>query len=147
MANQFGLPDSNYGSGYGSTWGTSNGLSAASASGGGSMAWITAGASILGSLGASGAAKKKAKLDFKNQQKLNEQGGVISRQNSQFDAQQNYYYHQLDRQEKMRGLDEFRKFSTVKDYAPDYTNTNPAPLNTAVMPAYNAGAYAPAPIK
>lgn len=104
--------------------------------------WVAAAGSILGSLGSSGAAKKQAKTDFKNTQKLNEQEGVISRQNSQFDAEQQYYYKQLQRQEAARGLDEFRKFSTVKQFAPEYVNTNPTPILPAEKPVYNQGSFA-----
>jgi hypothetical protein len=54
------------------------------------------------------------------------------------------YYKQQDKMEKLRGLDEFRKFSTVQNFAPQYTNTNPNPVTQAVLPQYNTGAYAPA---
>lgn len=106
------------------------------------MAWIAAGASILSSLGAGGAAKKAAKTDLKNKKILNEQEGGISRQNSQFNMELEYYYKQLDKKDKMRGLDEFRKFSTVKNFSPNYANTTAAPV-LPTAPQATAGAYAP----
>lgn len=110
--------------------------------------WIAASGGVLKSLGAAGGAKKKDARDFKNEQRLNEQKGVISRQNSQFDAEQDYYYKQLQRQEAMRGLDEFRKFSTVSQFAPQYQNTNPNPVLPAERPVFNAGSYvASKPVK
>jgi hypothetical protein len=109
--------------------------------------WAAAAANVLGSLGAAGAAKKKAKEDFKNERKLNEQEGVIGRQNAQFGRELDEYYKNQDRQEKMRGLAEFRKFSTVSDFAPQYQNTNPVPVIPIAKPNYNTGAYAPATIK
>lgn len=34
-------------------------------------------------------------------------------QQSRFDADQSYYYNQLNRQSKQRGLDQFRQFNTI----------------------------------
>lgn len=44
---------------------------------------------------------------------------------SQFNAEQDYYYQQLNRKNKERGLAEFRKFNTMSSFAPGYTQTNP----------------------
>lgn len=106
--------------------------------------WVQAAGAVLGAFGSGGAKKKAAKEDFKNQTKLNEQEGVIGRQNTAYAMELEDYYKQLDRAEKLRGLDEFRKFSTVSQFAPQYTNTNPNPVREVVMPQYNSGTYAPA---
>lgn len=42
---------------------------------------------------------------------------------SQFNAEQDYYYNQLEKQNKERGLSEFRKFSSLSSYAPEYQQT------------------------
>ena len=39
---------------------------------------------------------------------------------SQFEREQEDYYNQLDRQRKQRGLDQFRQFSTMSQFAPEY---------------------------
>lgn len=105
------------------------------------MAWITAGATVLSSLGGASSAKKKAKQDYKNQKKLTTLEAKLQRQNSQFAAEQDYYYKQLERKGKMRGLDEFRKFSTVKNFAPTYSNDNTGPV-VPVKPEFDQGVYA-----
>lgn len=43
---------------------------------------------------------------------------------SRFEKQQDYYYNQLNRQNKERGLAEFRKFSSMGSFAPEYQQTN-----------------------
>lgn len=105
------------------------------------MAWIAAGAAILGSLGSSGAEKKAQKKANEFELKKIGLEGTISRENSQFDAEQNYYYKQLDRQGKKRGLDQFRQFSTVKNFTPNYVANDPQ-IATPVKPTFNQGAYA-----
>lgn len=99
--------------------------------------WISAAGAALSFF----SSNKKAKEDKKatKEQTLMEISGA--RQNSQFDAEQAYYYQQLGREEKMRGLDEFRKFSTVQSFAPGYTNTNPNPIVIPTKPEYNQGTY------
>ena len=99
--------------------------------------WIAAIGGLFSSLGGSGSAKKQAKQDFKNQLKLLNEQGLISRKNTQFEKSLDYYYQQKDKQERMRGLDEFRKFSKVNNYAPTYVNNNPGPQVPA-MPNYAA---------
>lgn len=106
--------------------------------------WIQAAGAVLGGIASGGAKKKAVEQDFKNTSKLNEQEGVIGRQNTQFAAELEQYYKQLEKTEKLRGLDEFRKFSTVSQFAPNYSNTNPNPVTPVVMPQYNSGTYAPA---
>lgn len=72
--------------------------------------------------------------------------GKVGRENSQFNAEQEYYYRQLARQEAKRGLDQFRKFSTVANYAPQYRDTNPGPI-LPTKPTYNQGQYSDASSK
>ena len=50
---------------------------------------------------------------------------------SAFNAEQDDYYSQLGRSRKQRGLDNFRQFNTVKDYAPSYAGND----TTIVMPS------------
>jgi hypothetical protein len=66
---------------------------------------------------------------------------MIARQNAAFEAELRHFYEQLNKQEKKRGLDQFRTFSTVKNYAPDFVDTNPGPV-LPTKPGYNTGEYA-----
>lgn len=50
---------------------------------------------------------------------------------SQFEREQDDYYNQLNRQRKQRGLDTFRQFSTLNQFAPNYT---PAAQQEIVVP-------------
>lgn len=99
--------------------------------------WLQAAGAALSFFSASKKSKDDAKA--KKEDTLMQISGA--RQNSQFDAEQAYYYNQLARQEKMRGLEEFRKFSTVQSFAPGYTNTNPNPIVVPTKPEYNKGTY------
>ncbi len=105
--------------------------------------WAAAAGALFKGLGNSGSTKKAAKEDLKSKLKLNEQEGVIGRQNSAFEMALEDYYNQRDRAAKSRGLDEFRKFSTVGNFAPEYKNDVPA-IQVPTMPVHNQGAYAPA---
>ena len=138
MPDSFGLPEASWGSGYGSTWGTGNGLAAASSSSGGSGSmWIQAAGAALSFLGGRNDKKEEAKRS-KEEMALD---AMYGREKSQFDAEQAYYYKQQERLEKMRGLDQFRQFSTVKNYYPNYQNTNPDPIVIPEKPQYNQGNY------
>jgi hypothetical protein len=105
------------------------------------MPWMAAVGNILGGIGAGGAAKKAAKEEYKRTKKLATLEAMLGRQNNQFDRELDEYYKQLDRQEKRRGLDEFRKFSRMEQIDPNYQNTMPAPT-TPTMPIFNQGQYA-----
>lgn len=101
--------------------------------------WLQAAGAALSFFSGNSSAKKAAKAD---KEKL--QAEILGqRQNSQFDNEQKYYYQQLGKQEAMRGLDEFRKFSNVKSFAPSYANTNANPVAIPTKPVFNEGAYAP----
>jgi hypothetical protein len=62
---------------------------------------------------------KKSKLSIK-QMGLQHQ---YNEEESAFNAAQDYYYKQKERGTRQRGLDEFRKFSTTADFAPNYQDT------------------------
>lgn len=66
-------------------------------------------------------ARKNANADSKAANKDEAKWGSIM---SQFEKEQDYRYEQIGRQNKQRGLDEFRKFSTLGQFAPEYAQTN-----------------------
>lgn len=93
------------------------------------MAEIWGAAIAVGGAVISGAAaSKKAKQDKKDAQEMTKEGAQYNAILSQFDNEQDYYYKQLEKGEKMRGLAEFKKFSTLNSYAPNYTNDNTGPV-------------------
>jgi len=102
--------------------------------------WLQAAGALLGGIGAGGREKKAAERNFKYDWRLQEGQGRIGRQNMKFEYELQNYYKQLDKKNKARGLAEFRKFSTVQNFAPNYQNTNPEPV-VPTMPVPNAGEY------
>lgn len=88
------------------------------------MAFWAIAAQLAGSLLKGSADKKKAKEDRENE-KADTVASVGYRALSDvFDAQLSDYYSQLGRKRKERGLDQFRQFSTLNQFAPNYVNTN-----------------------
>ena len=93
------------------------------------MAEIWGAAIAVGGAVVSGmAAEKKAKADRKA---ANEDRKAMTKEDaqygavlSQFEREQEDYYSQLNRQRKQRGLDQFRQFSTVQSFAPNYVDNN-----------------------
>ena len=89
------------------------------------MAEIWGAAIAVGGAVISGvAAEKKAKKDRAN---ANEDRRAATKEEAQygsalskFDKEQDYYYEQLQRQNRQRGLDQFRSFSNLQSYAPQY---------------------------
>lgn len=87
--------------------------------------WV-AGAIAVGGAVVSGYANSKAQDKAAKQAQKNELAGNKDEARwsgilSQFNAAQNYYYEQKNRQNKERGLSEFRKWNSVQDFAPGYT--------------------------
>src|SRR5690606_18409688 len=65
-----------------------------------------------------------------------------AKEQSKFDAELQDYYTQKNRASRQRGLDEFRKFNTLQDFAPGYVDTSqriavpnmPSPTGTTASP-------------
>jgi hypothetical protein len=74
------------------------------------------------------AAKKKDDKDRKEGRVDNKNAARYEGILSQFNKEQDYYYQQLEKKEKMRGLDEFKKFSGMTRIDPNYTNNNTGPI-------------------
>lgn len=92
------------------------------------MAEIWGAAIAFGGAAVSAIAKnKQAKEDRKNAKEdakaANADEAKWSSILSQFEREQDYRYDQLERQNKQRGLDEFRKFNTMSQIDPNYTQT------------------------
>lgn len=93
------------------------------------MAEIWGAAIMVGGAVLSGvAANKKAKEDRKEGRVDTKQAAKYEGLLSQFNKEQDYYYQQLEKREKMRGLEQFKHFNTMKNIDPTYTNTNQGPV-------------------
>lgn len=93
------------------------------------MAEIWGAAIAVGGAVISGVAKsKQAKEDRKNAnadaKAANADEAKWGSLVTQFESENEYRMEQVRRRDKQRGLDEFRKFSTVNRFAPEYTQTH-----------------------
>lgn len=110
---------------------------------------IIAGAAITAVAGyaASRKQRKDEKEALKQGRATSRAESIWAREENAFDKSLDNFYRQKERVERQRGLDEFRKFSTVQSFAPEYTNTNR--IENPVMPnaqdAYDPNKKAPAP--
>lgn len=66
-------------------------------------------------------ARKDAKAATKDEAKYQ---GILS----QFEKEQDYYYQQLDRKNRVRGLDQFKQFSQIGRFAPEYKAADTTPI-------------------
>lgn len=93
------------------------------------MAEIWGAAIMVGGALLSGrAAEKKAKEDRKAGRLASKEDARYQGILSQFDREQDYYYQQLEKQEKKRGLDQFKHFNNMRNIDPTYSETNTGPV-------------------
>lgn len=85
---------------------------------------ITAGGALIGGIAKSKAEKDARKQAGKDAKAANKDEAKWSSLVSSFEKEQDYRYEQMARQNKQRGLAEFRKFNTVNQFAPEYSQTN-----------------------
>lgn len=96
--------------------------------------WVAAVVGGVSSYAKARSDKKKLEDQRGHDAALTEEEHWRSMQREQQSAALSDYYTRRDRAESQRGLDEFRKFSTVQDFAPGYVNNNPR-VEQPVMPA------------
>lgn len=85
---------------------------------------ITVGGSILSGLSSSKKAEQQRKWDKEDRKEMARDEAKYSAALSRFEAEQEDYYNQLNRKRKQRGLEQFRQFSTVNQFAPQYVGDN-----------------------
>lgn len=97
--------------------------------------WVTAvvgvGTAAVSGYAKSRSDKKAAANSAAMQGAMTDAESTLAMERTDFEMNRDQYYKQLERQERQRGLDEFRKFSTVQSFAPGYQNTN---TNAIVVP-------------
>lgn len=93
------------------------------------MAEIWGAAIMVGGAVISGmAADKKDKGDKRHAQAMSKDEAKYQGILNQLDQETQYYYRQVDKQEKMRGLAEFKKFSGMQRINPAYASDNAGPV-------------------
>lgn len=83
---------------------------------------------VVGGVLSGRAAAKKAEKDRKEGRLASKEDARYKGILSQFDREQEYYYQQLEKQEKKRGLDQFKHFNNMRNIDPTYTETNTGPI-------------------
>jgi hypothetical protein len=77
---------------------------------------------VVGAVASSQAAKKKAaaerKANKEDSSEMTVEGARINAQTTGYEAALEDYYNQKNRYEQQRGLDQFRQFSSMGDFAP-----------------------------
>lgn len=86
--------------------------------------WGAAVGAAITSYAASKKAKQQRKWDKEDRKEMTRDEAKYSAVLSRFEAEQEDYYNQLNRKRKQRGLDQFRQFSTVNQFAPQYVGDN-----------------------
>lgn len=80
-------------------------------------------------------AAKAKKDDQKHDAEMTAEESALAAQRTGYEKALEYHYKQEDRFQAQRGLDEFRKFSTMGQWAPGYSDVN-ARIAKPVMPTY-----------
>lgn len=101
-----------------------------------SEVWAAAAVTIVGGVIAGNAAEKKDKADKKYNTQMTEMDYRKQAQQTGYEAAIQDFYTQRDRFNKQRGLDQFRNFSTVDQFAPG-TQKYDGQLTMPTMPQYN----------
>lgn len=86
--------------------------------------WIGAAVTVVGGYVAGRARKKEKEGDQAFEKEMVRESARWNAALSAFEKEQEDYYNQLNRQRKERGLENFRQFSTVKTFAPGYTQSS-----------------------
>jgi hypothetical protein len=104
------------------------------------MTWVAVGAAavtVVGGALSDKNANKKGKQDTANSRWMQQEESRLGRQDTIFNAQVDDHYKQKERAGRQRGLDQFRKFSTVAQFAPEYQDTSQR-IDVPVLPAISA---------
>lgn len=92
---------------------------------------------VVGSVVAGKAAEKKAKADQKHDAAMTEEESKMAAQRTGYERALEDYYSQKQRARTQRGLDQFRQFSTMSEFAPGYDINSEQRINEGEAPNYN----------
>ena len=104
------------------------------------MSWIAIGGAaitVVGGVLSDKSANKQNKTNTANDRWTQQRVTRLGRQDTIFNAQVDDHYKQKERAGRQRGLDQFRKFSTVASFAPEYQDTAPR-IGVPVLPGISS---------
>ena len=90
------------------------------------MSWIAvagAAVTVIGGAMSDRSAKKGAAKDREEKRFLTQEESRLNREEMIFERELDEHYKQRERASRQRGLDEFRKFNTLQQFAPEYQDT------------------------
>lgn len=99
--------------------------------------WVAGVVTVAGSYIAGKGAEKKDKSDKAHEAAMTEEESKLSAQRTGYESALEEWYTQRERARTQRGLDQFRQFSTMKDFAPQYDPTTEARIVPGDAPDYN----------
>lgn len=82
--------------------------------------WVAAATTVVGGYIAGQGAEEQAEDQQNHDRQMTREGARWNAELSSFEAEQEDYYSQLNRQRKQRGLENFRQFSSMGTFAPQY---------------------------
>lgn len=92
---------------------------------------------VVGSVVAGKAAEKKAKADQKHDVAMTAEESKLASQRTGYERALEDYYTQKQRARTQRGLDQFRQFSTMSEFAPGYNINSEQRIDEGEAPNYN----------
>lgn len=102
--------------------------------------WVAAAVTVAGGVISGIAAKKKADADRKaareDNSAMSQEESALSAQRTGYESALENFYNEKNRYEKQRGLDQYRQFSTMKEWAPNVDDQGGRIANP-VMPKYS----------
>jgi hypothetical protein len=99
--------------------------------------WIAAVVTVGGGVIAGIGAEKKDKSDKAHEEKMTKESAALTAQQTGYESALENYYKQKDRFETQRGLDQFRQFSTLDQFAPGVDDQG-GRVAAPVTPEYNS---------
>lgn len=86
--------------------------------------WAAAAVTVVGGAIAGRGAQKEKEGDQRHDKEMTRESARWNAELSSFERQQEDYYQQMNRRRKQRGLDNFRQFSRVSNFAPQYQQSS-----------------------
>ena len=99
--------------------------------------WVAAAITVGGAVVSGIGQEKKDKADKAHQAAMTEEESKLAAQRTGYESALEEFYTQRERQRKQRGLDQFRQFSTMGEFAPGYDINSEARIDPGEAPNYN----------
>lgn len=99
--------------------------------------WVAGIVTVAGSYIAGKGQEKKDKADKAHQEAMTKEESALAAQRTGYEMALEEWYTQRERARTQRGLDQFRQFSTMRDFAPQYDETTESRIVPGDAPNYN----------